>query len=98
MHAPAKSLHVQSIGGASGDMILGALIDLGVDAACLEKALQTLNIGPFILETSSFGSHGLHGCRVQVRVPEADTSSHPHRHLSHIIGFSAKSVGRFRLR
>jgi len=52
-------LQFDSVGGASGDLILGALIDLGVDAAGLERALLSLNIGRFHLLAEPHNSHGL---------------------------------------
>ena len=43
----SRCLHFESLGGASGDMILGALIGLGVSCEELNQELQSLNIDPF---------------------------------------------------
>lgn len=40
-----KAVHFDMVGGASGDMILAALIDLGASVEDLVKSLATLNIG-----------------------------------------------------
>jgi uncharacterized protein (DUF111 family) len=42
-----KVLRWESVGGASGDMILGALLDLGMDAVALERELKKLHAGDF---------------------------------------------------
>ncbi|MBU0714293.1 MAG: nickel pincer cofactor biosynthesis protein LarC [Verrucomicrobia bacterium] len=72
-----KHLHFDSIGGASGDMILAALLDLGVSREDLQHQLTGLPIGPFEIEVNSISDRGLHGTRVNVHVP-----SHEHTHGS----------------
>lgn len=42
--------YIQSIGGASGDMMLGALTDLGMPVEHLEDQLGKLNVGGYRLE------------------------------------------------
>ena len=42
--------YIQSIGGASGDMLLGALVDVGVPLEALRQGLAELNIGGYRLE------------------------------------------------
>ncbi|HEY8240475.1 MAG TPA: nickel insertion protein, partial [Kiritimatiellia bacterium] len=70
-----KTLRFDSVGGASGDLILSALVDLGVDASALERELQALHVGHFHLLAEPFTSHGLRGTRVTV-----DTHEHGHEH------------------
>lgn len=74
-------LAFDSIGGAAGDMILAALIDLGVDAAELNHALTSLGIGPFQIVTERCSAAGLHGLRLRIQLP--DTDSHGGKHLQH---------------
>jgi uncharacterized protein (TIGR00299 family) protein len=75
-------LHFDSVGGASGDMILAALIDLGVAPAALNDALAGLGAGPIRIEAERVEERGLQGTRVTVRVP---AEAHPHpRHLDAI--------------
>ena len=61
-----KIVQFQSVGGASGDMLLAALLDLGVEPAWLRRQLATLPLEPFRLVARPFGSHGLHGTQVAV--------------------------------
>ncbi|MCI0790006.1 MAG: DUF111 family protein, partial [Chloroflexi bacterium] len=42
--------YIQPIGGASGDMMLGALTDLGMPIEHLEAELGKLNVGGYRLE------------------------------------------------
>ena len=42
--------YIQPIGGASGDMMLGALTDLGMPIEHLEDELGKLNVGGYRLE------------------------------------------------
>jgi len=61
-----KTIQFQAVGGASGDMILAALLDLGVEPAWLRRQLAALPLEPFRLAVRPFGSHGLHGTQVTV--------------------------------
>ena len=70
-----RHLHFDSIGGASGDMILAALLDLGVSREDLQRQLAGLPIGPFKIEAAAISDRGLHGTRVNVHV-----ASHEHIH------------------
>ncbi|HYO29639.1 MAG TPA: nickel pincer cofactor biosynthesis protein LarC [Thermomicrobiales bacterium] len=56
--------------GASGDMILGALLDLGLDANRLRAELARLPLDPFDLEIEPANRHGLTGTRCRVVVHE----------------------------
>ena len=71
-----KTLHFECIGGASGDMILGTLIGLGVDPHDLEKDIAQLPIEHFRIEAKTITSHHLAGTQVTVHAPE----SHDHHH------------------
>ncbi len=72
-------LAFDSVGGASGDMILGALIDLGVDADALARDLHSLGVGHFHLRVERGLSAHLAGTRVEVQV-ESDDHAHAHDH------------------
>jgi len=54
--------------GASGDMVLGALLDLGLDPNRLRAELARLPIDPFDLEITAATQHGLVGTRCRVVV------------------------------
>jgi len=79
-----KTIHFDSIGGASGDMILACLIGLGADVDSLRRQLASLNIGTFGLDVENITANGLAAVRVEVSVP--DSEHHPHRHLNDIRG------------
>ncbi len=63
-------VHFECVGGASGDMILGALLELGIDPADLQKDLATLPIEPFELAVDAVMEGALRGTRVTVRLHE----------------------------
>ena len=77
-----RILYYDCFAGISGDMNLGALVDLGVDAAHLEKELAKLNIEGFHLEVKSDIRKGISGTKVTVVVENSENEKH--RHLSHI--------------
>ena len=56
------------IGGASGDMTLGALADAGLDMAALESALRTLPVRGYRLEAERVRRGALSATRVRVHI------------------------------
>ena len=79
-------LHLECIGGASGDMVLGALVELGVPLDELKIALATLPLGPFDVVTERAESFHLTGVRLKVVVEgnkEAGEPAEPHDHDHH---------------
>src|SRR4051812_18277127 len=62
--------------GASGDMVLGALLDCGVEPAELRGLLAGLSLGGYELRVERISQHGIGGTRVNVVVegeqPERD--------------------------
>jgi uncharacterized protein (TIGR00299 family) protein len=73
----SRILWFDSVGGASGDMILAALIDLGADVEALNTALSALGAAHIRLTTQPHSDHGMHGLRVEV---EAHEHEHGHGH------------------
>ena len=57
--------------GISGDMVLGALVDLGVGLEELDSALQTLELEEFRIESREVQSYGLRATKVDVVVLES---------------------------
>jgi uncharacterized protein (TIGR00299 family) protein len=55
--------------GASGDMLLGALVDAGVPLEVLSAAIDALPVERIRLETESTTRHGLGATRVHVHAP-----------------------------
>lgn len=64
----SRWLHVDAGQGASGDMILGALVDLGVGVATLRRALETLPLDGWSIRARSIVRCGLKLRKVDVRV------------------------------
>ncbi|NLC11576.1 MAG: nickel pincer cofactor biosynthesis protein LarC [Firmicutes bacterium] len=61
-----KIIYFDCFAGAAGDMLLGSLLELGVDSEELEKALKTMEIGTFQLHTSRVQKNGLAGTALRV--------------------------------
>ncbi|MBU4175742.1 MAG: nickel pincer cofactor biosynthesis protein LarC [Actinobacteria bacterium] len=57
--------------GISGDMILGAMVDLGLDLSDLTGALKSLDLEEFHLEVREVASYGLRATKVVITVPES---------------------------
>ncbi|HVN59369.1 MAG TPA: nickel pincer cofactor biosynthesis protein LarC [Bacteroidales bacterium] len=76
-----KVLYYDCFSGISGDMNLGAMIDLGIEISFLESQLEKLNVKGWKLEVTRSQRHGIEGTLVDVRQTHHD---HHHRHLSDI--------------
>lgn len=74
-----KRLHFDSLGGASGDLVLAALIGLGADPAYVRETLARLGVHGYTLEIQTATTGGISGTQVRVHV-ESHTGQHPHRH------------------
>jgi uncharacterized protein (TIGR00299 family) protein len=57
--------------GASGDMLLGALVDAGVPLEVLQTAIAALPVESIRLVTEQTSRHGLGATRVHVHAPES---------------------------
>lgn len=82
-----RILQFQSVGGASGDMILAALASLGVDLREVQDTVAGLAPEGVVLRVEEVSSHGLHGIRVTVEADDPPAPGHhhsPHRHLADI--------------
>ena len=87
-----RILYYDCFAGISGDMNLGAMIDLGVDAAYLETELKKLNIEGFHLEITKDLRRGISGTKAEVIVENPDNEKHRHlRHVEEIINNSTLS-------
>ena len=74
----AKVLYIDPFGGAAGDMLLGALLDLGVSRERLEDVLAGLSLEGWRLEVVRDRRKGFAGTRAIVHVT---ADSYPARHL-----------------
>lgn len=87
-----RILYYDCFAGISGDMNLGAMIDLGVEAAYLESELRKLNIEGFHLDIVKDLRRGISGTKATVVVENPDNEKHRHlRHVEEIINNSSLS-------
>lgn len=73
-----KIVYYDCFSGISGDMNLGAMIDLGVSRDTLISGLEKLNIGGWRLDITSDQRHGIAGTRVTVFTDEGESTGHGH--------------------
>jgi hypothetical protein len=73
-----KILYYDCFAGISGDMNLGAMLDLGVDQKYLLKELSKLFIGSYKLQVCKDKRQGITGTKVNVIVPSQKKTSSPH--------------------
>jgi len=79
-----KHLHLECVGGASGDMILGALVELGVSLDELKAAMAGLQAKPFQLIAEHTESMHIHGLRLKVVLEGNETSGQPAEPHDHV--------------
>jgi hypothetical protein len=75
-----KTLYLDLSSGISGDMFLGALLDLGVDIRKLESALKKLKLDGYRLHVTRKQKSGIEGVKLDVHL--AGTREHHHEHDS----------------
>jgi uncharacterized protein (TIGR00299 family) protein len=73
-----KTLYLDLFSGISGDMLLGALIDLGVDARRLERELRKLKSSGYHLHVARKQKSGIEGVKFDVHLAEAHQHNHGH--------------------
>lgn len=76
-----KALIFDPFAGISGDMVLGALVGVGVDADWLEAFVPSLGLDGVELRVEEVTRSGIAAPRVVVTTPEEE----PHRHLGEIL-------------
>ena len=87
-----RILYYDCFAGISGDMNLGAMIDLGVDPDFLIAELQKLNIEGFHLEIQKDIRRGISGTKATVVVENPENEKHRHlRHVEELINQSTLS-------
>lgn len=82
-----KLAYFDCFSGASGDMILGALVDAGLPADALREELAKLNLADYSLDIQKIKKQGFAATKVDVRM----TGKPGHRHLKHIVEILDKS-------
>ena len=88
-----KILYYDCFAGISGDMNLGAMVDLGVDPDYLIAELEKLNIEGFHLEIQKDIRRGISGTKATVIIENPDNEKHRHlRHVEELINQSSLSL------
>ena len=75
-----KTLYLDIFSGISGDMFIGALIDLGADARRLERELKKLKLGGYHLHVARKQKSGIAGVKFDVHLADAHEHHHNHDH------------------
>lgn len=83
----ARVIYFDCFSGISGDMILGALCDAGLDVAELRALLQTLQVSGWSIDAVRETRGWLTGTRMHVHAPEQAT----HRHLHDVTAIITQS-------
>ena len=79
-----KILYLECNSGISGDMTVGALLDLGADRHVLEHALESLGVGGYHLHFGRKDVCGLDSYDFDVHLEEdGHEHDHPHSHEDH---------------
>ncbi|MCC6793492.1 MAG: nickel pincer cofactor biosynthesis protein LarC [Candidatus Hydrogenedentes bacterium] len=78
-----KTLYFDCFSGASGDMIVGALLDLGVDFEKLKTALESLDVSGYMVSAKKVKKKGVMATQFTVELDP--NMKQPHRHLRHVV-------------
>jgi pyridinium-3,5-bisthiocarboxylic acid mononucleotide nickel chelatase len=76
-----RTLYFDCFAGASGDMILGALVSVGVEPRLMIEQLALLGVSGYEVEFSQVDRSGISATRAHVRTAH----EHAHRHLADIL-------------
>ena len=82
-----KTLYLECSSGISGDMTVGALLDLGVDRQKLEAALNSLQVEGYALQFGRAKKAGIDAFDFDVKLEHPEhpdvTHTHPHHDDGH---------------
>ena len=87
-----RVLYIEAPDGISGDMVLGALVDLGVGVREITNEIDKIVPGEYELDPRPLERNGIHGTDLYVIVPENTSHSHDHDHR-HYSGIKAMIEG-----
>lgn len=100
-----KTLYLDCFAGISGDMFVGAMLDIGLELNVLEAALRKLPLGGYRLEANKVDKRGLQATHFKVLLQadaterladSAHTNTHEHAHehrgLQAILGLIDEST------
>ncbi len=83
-----KAAYLDCFSGVSGDMLLGALVDAGLDFNLLQRDLAGLDLDEYELYEQKVLKQGIRGTQIHVHSLEG----HVHRHLSDIQAIIGRSA------
>jgi uncharacterized protein (TIGR00299 family) protein len=72
MRNEGRLLFIDASAGASGDMILGALVDVGVPLVRIRRALETLPIDGWSIRSRKIDRCGIAGRKIDVRIKSGE--------------------------
>ena len=75
-----KTLYLDIFSGISGDMFLGAMIDLGVEFKVLESELQKLKMEGYTLSANRRQKCAIDGVKFDVHLADSGEADHSHSH------------------
>lgn len=75
-----QTLYLDVFSGISGDMFLGALLDLGVDFRELERGLRRLKLDGYHLHVARGAKASIAGTKFDVHLDAEHSHSHGHDH------------------
>jgi pyridinium-3,5-bisthiocarboxylic acid mononucleotide nickel chelatase len=76
-------LYLDIFSGISGDMFLGALLDLGAEARKLERELKKLKLDGYHLHVTRRHKSGIEGIKLEVHLAGPHEHHHDHGHEHH---------------
>lgn len=78
-----KAIYIEAFSGISGNMLLGALLDLGADAGYIADGLKKMNLGEYELVNTRTDKCGINAAYFNVKIPgvtEAAEIEEQHAH------------------
>lgn len=87
-----KIAYFDCFSGASGDMILGTLLDAGLPLEHLKQELAKLGLSHYSVNKTAVVKNGISGSQALIRVEQDHHHHHHHRHLSDITAIIEKST------
>src|SRR3954469_4095213 len=78
-----KTLYLDIFSGISGDMFIGALLDLGVDFHALEHELEKLGVEGYHLHFRRAAKSAIEGVKFDVHLEDDHEHGHGHEHAHH---------------
>ncbi|MEW5721715.1 MAG: nickel pincer cofactor biosynthesis protein LarC [Thermodesulfobacteriota bacterium] len=85
-----RTAYFDCFSGASGDMILGALLDVGLELDCLKADLDKLGLDHCRLSLKAVTRRGIGGSQAIVEIDQEHQDQH-HRRLSDILDILSRS-------